>query len=424
MATALLALVSGGILAVDQVALAVPGALDQTFSRDGKVRIRTLERDYGMALAIDAYDRIVVAGRWRPGFGYDGKFEIVRLRPRGSLDTTFSRDGIRRINFGPDYDGPTDLAIQPDGKIIVAGWTYVHPHFHFAVARLNPNGALDATFGGDGKVTINFPWSSVDSAEGVAVQRDGKIVVVGSSDLKSSLARLWPRGGLDRTFGAGGLVVSEFAVTDSAKAVVPLRDGRLIVGGSDYVLRYLSDGTLDTSFGDGGRSVDPPGPAGCSDTVVQPDGKIVCSTYWINNDSSSKSIDVGVIRWRADGQPDATFGQGGAVSTNVEQAPTPDTGGSSEEAYGVALQRDGKIVIAGRVYSRYTPAYAGDGFLIIRYTSTGALDMAFGEGGIVRTLFTGYLDGATDVAIQSDGKIVAAGDTEDVDFAVTRYMSE
>lgn len=154
-------LAASGSLVAPSSALASPGAPDPDFSGDGKARISTYRTDWGEALAIDSYGRVVVAGSFEPGSAW-GKFQVVRLRPNGSRDRTFSGDGIRRLNFTDGYDAATSVALQRDGKIIVAGFSPRPGEYfgenRFALARLNPNGSLDGSFGGgDGKVVVNFP---------------------------------------------------------------------------------------------------------------------------------------------------------------------------------------------------------------------------------------------------------------------------
>ena len=152
------------------------------------------------------------------GRGWDNRFAVVRYNPGGRLDRTFSGDGVARVNFA-DWDSASDVAIQSDGKIVVVGWT-LDIWSSFAIVRFDPDRTLDTTFGDNGKVTTDFfPTSPYDTqaayANSVAIQEDGKIVVAGSVEIEEecgtkdfALARYNPDGTLDSTFGDGGLVMT------------------------------------------------------------------------------------------------------------------------------------------------------------------------------------------------------------------------
>jgi uncharacterized delta-60 repeat protein len=318
------------------------------------------------------------------------------------------------------------VAIQSDGRIVVVGRRYAYRRNGAAlveIGRLFPGGRIDRSFGADGHKEIDIPYSLEDAAESVAIQDDGKIVVGGEADDRGLLVRLRPGGRLDRTFGTRGWVLTK---PDSSRfeALALQRNGR-ILGATHRLVRYLPDGRPDPSFGDNGVAVDPVGPNtwGCSDIGIQRDRKIVCSSGFINDDPSSNSWDAAALRWTSAGVPDSTFGMDGVVTTGIELSPGPQQAGSQEEAFSVAVQADGKILTVGKTYSYATTGpYTRDSFLVVRYRPSGELDGSFGNGGVVRTQFTGYIDWADSVALQADGKIVVGGTASNSDLAVTRYL--
>ena len=245
------------------------------------------------------------------------------------------------------------LALQPGGAPLIRG---------------RRPGNLDPTFGSAGKVTTDFAGGS-DLAFGVALQPDGKIVAAGTATRGATifsdfaLARYNPDGSLDATFGSGGKVTTDFTGNfDQANAVALQPNGKIVAAGS------TGDGT---------------------------------------------SHDFALARYNPDGSLDATFGSGGKVIT--------DFTGGSDQAFGVALQPNGKIVAAGTAHTGTILEFA-----LVRYKKHGGLDPSFGSGGKVTTDFTGSNDVAGGVALQPDRKIVAVGHagTANSDFALARYLVE
>jgi uncharacterized delta-60 repeat protein len=344
----------------------------------------------------------------------------------GDLDPTFGGgDGKVTTDFR-DMDHADGVAIQPDGKIVVAGSAEGAGGRDFAVARYHPDGSLDPTFDGDGKVTSDFA-SSHDQAFAVALQTGGKIVVAGetfppSSDGAFALARYNSDGSLDATFSGDGKVSVNLAVgeNDAALAVVIQADGKIVTAGyvrrnladpsypADFALaRFNADGTPDLDFGVGGNVTtdiesDSDQAAG---VAIQADGRIVAAGPV---HVPSATVDFGLARYNTNGSLDDTFDGDGKVTTDF---------GSSDSAVGVAIHSDGRIVAAGFVL---IGSYFGFG--VARYNTNGSLDDTFDSDGKVTTDFG---DGASvnDVAIQGDGKIVAAGETSS-DFALVRYNTD
>jgi uncharacterized delta-60 repeat protein len=379
----------------------------------------------------------------------------VQAAPNG-LDSTFGGDGKVTTDFAGAPDRGRAVAIQPDGKLMVAGETVVprpgYPgfvQFDFALARYHADGTLDTTFDGDGKVNTDFgstcalegAFCGDDLAQAVALQPDGKIVVAGwtviasvqpdpktAFDTDFALARYNADGTLDTTFGGDGKVTTDIGRTpdplslsrDSATSVGIQADGRIVAAGwtvtetsGSALVRYNADGTLDPSFnGDG--IVTTADNALANGLALQADGRIVVAG------AAADTADFALARYTADGALDHTFGGDGKVSTDFAD-------GSDDAANAVAIQADGKIVAAGTGLNGGHGAGGGD-FALARYNVDGTLDPSFGGDGKVTTDFLDT-DGARAVAIQPDGRIVAAGGagartTLAGGFALARYNAD
>jgi uncharacterized delta-60 repeat protein len=344
----------------------------------------------------------------------------------GDLDPAFGGgDGRVTTDFG-DVDRADGVAVQADGKIVVAGSAGGRGGPDFAVARYNADGSLDPTFDGDGKVTTDFA-SSHDQGFAVALQADGKIVVAGEAflmDLDFALARYNTDGSLDPTFGGGdGKVSTDLGLSenDAALAVAIQADGKIVAAGyvrrelfhpnypEDFaVARFNADGSPDLDFGVGGNvTTDLESDSDVAYGVAfQADGKIVAVG---SIHVPSATTDFGLARYNTDGSLDTTFDGDGKLTTHF---------GVSDSAAAVALQGDGKIVAAGNVLIG-----SNFDFGLARYNTNGSLDTTFDGDGKVTTGFADS-DSANEVAIQGDGKIVAAGSASmsgDSEFALARY---
>jgi uncharacterized delta-60 repeat protein len=294
--------------------------------------------------------------------------------------------------------------MQPGGQVVVAG----DSGGNFALARYRPDGELDTAFGSAGRVLTDF--GGADSAQALVAQSDGSLVAAGRSDGDFALARYRSDGTLDTSFGTGGRVRTDFGGDDTVRALVVQPDGRLVAagysakpGGTDVVLaRYAADGTPDSSFGAAGRVVTDFGRDDFAEAlVIQPGDRLVIA--------GQSNGDFVLARYRDDGGLDTAFGNAGRVTTDF---------GAGDSAHALAVQADGRLVAAG--YSCVVRC----GFALARYGVDGDLDTAFGGDGRVTTDFGG--DGfARALAVQSDGKLVAAGYSYSVqtgwDFALARY---
>lgn len=350
----------------------------------------------------------------------------------GDLDLTFGAGGKVTTSFFDVGEEAHALAIQPDGKIVAAGYAFTPVlQSDFALARYNADGALDSSFGVGGKVTTDF-FGFFDQAFAVTIQPDGKIVAAGSASLDIrhvgfGMARYNSDGSLDASFGSGGKVITQFfGEGDGASAIAVLPGGKLLAAGSafhpgmlsDFALaRYNSDGSLDLSFGSGGKITTDFGGRDdlATSLVIQPGGKIVVAG---SSGVLAPAIDFALARYNPDGSLDTSFGTAGRVVTDFTS--------SNDQARGVALQPDGKIIAAGM-------AGVGSGrvgFGLARYDSNGSLDSSFGAGGKVTTDF-GCGAGGFAVLTQPDGKIIVSGSASLIcfpnpgsDFALARYHSD
>jgi uncharacterized delta-60 repeat protein/CSLREA domain-containing protein len=413
------------------VARAAPGDLDPTFDTDGRVTTDFGGSDYGRAVAIQPDGKIVVAGY------ASGDFALLRYNVDGSPDPTFGSGGKVTTDVAGSADKGYAVAIQPDGKIVVAGFSYVSGDYDFAVARYHgSDGSLDDTFGSGGTVTTDFDDHG-DYGYGLAIQPDGKIVVVGfgyvDSQYDFAMARYDTYGNLDDTFGSDGKVTTDFGLSEWGSAVAIQPDGKIVVAGltdldgdDDFaVARYQgNDGSLDDAFGSGGKVTTDF--AGDDDTAyavtIQPDGKIVVA----GESNVSGNNDFAVARYNGeDGSLDAAFdGDSGMPGYPGNGKVTTDFGGDDDTGNGVTIQPDGKIVAAG-----YAMLSGTSDFALARYNGEdGSLDTGFGTGGRVATTFGTDADEGTAVALQGT-KIVVTGFTAVTagsfpDVAVARYDSD
>lgn len=404
-----------------------------------------------LTAAVQPDGKIVAAGG--SGRAY---IKLVRYQSNGTLDTTFGNGGIVTTAFYDDYFDYTNfqqvaaIVIQPDGKILCAG-TAMHisnPNYNrydFALARYNPDGSLDNTFGTGGTVITDIFPNRADVVTSLGLQPDGKIVAAGFSGAYNTpqvasdfvTVRYNSNGSLDTTFGANGKVVTDFANdSDFATSLVIQLDGKLVVGGFAYgrtqnrlsfdfaLARYNPNGTLDPSFGNGGKilidlsntTANSPGDDLMFNMALQPDGKILCAGSGEPNRRANGS-DFLIARFNPSGSLDTTFGIGGKVTT--------DFNGTIDEGFSLALQPNGKFVVAGvangvaqitlapylavSASANNTQSPTLSDFAVARYNPDGSLDKSFGTGGKGETDIGGRLDAATKVLIIPNGNILALG---------------
>lgn len=389
---------------------AAPGSLDQGFGTGGKVLTPLAQGDaFVNAVAVQRDGKVVVVGRVGNGNGAD--VLVMRYTAEGRLDPAFGGGGVVVTDLNTSYDSGNAVLLQPDGKIVVGGSTSVRyrpesneTQSDFALVRYTPGGALDPSFGRGGKVATAIGQSH-DGAYAVALQPDGKIVLAGSTGGAGSddvaLSRYHPDGRLDAAFGQGGRVVTSLSPRDDAGSSVALQpDGRVVVAGRTSgsgedvaLLRYTAAGRPDPTFGQGGAAItDLGGSADAANAVaLQPDGKVlVAGSTWNGEDH-----DVALLRFGASGQLDPGFGTGGKAVTAI---------GSSQDLGVALLQPGNKIVVVGR-----TLGSSGFDVGVVQYAGPGAPDPGFGRGGKVSVSVGTGDDLASGAALQPGGKLIVAG---------------
>lgn len=396
-------------------AYATDGDLDPTFGHGGNVTTVFPGGSRATAVAMQADGKIVVVGEAAGSTG-TGEFAVGRYRRNGMLDASFGDGGIVTTPIRGGNDEARSVAIQGNGRIVVAG---TDSGERFALARYRTDGTLDTSFGGDGIVRTNFA-PGFDVAWDVAIQRDGKIVAVGAAGFGQTgfrLARYRSDGSLDPTFGDGGKVMTRYHGAN-ARAVVLQPNGRIVVAGYQpgglAIARYLPDGRLDRSFSGNGLLGDQTH-GGCVvwalDVALQTDGRIVVAGAY----------DVGAFglaRFNPDGRIDRTFGGDGVVRETVP-------GGFEQGASGLVIQADGRIVATGTAGPHESASTDISHFVLIRRLADGHRDRSFGTGGEVAT-FIGSGAGAAGSAADLQGRIVVVGQADTkagIGFAVARYLA-
>ena len=391
--------------------MATDGDLDGTFGVNGLVTTAFPVGSFATAVAVQADGRIVAAGA-AAGPSVTGEIAVARYEANGSLDGTFGDGGMVTTPIGVvGGDEARAVAIQGNGRIVVAGtdsWQ------RFAVLRYLPDGTLDPTFGGNGIVRTNFTPSN-DVAWDMAIQEDGKIVAVGAAGFGQTgfqLARYRHDGSLDPTFGDGGKVVTRYHGAN-ARATVVQPNGRIVVAGYQpgglALARYLSNGSLDRRFsGDG--MIEPVSRVWAQAVALQPDGRIVVA-------GDEDIFAFGLARFLPDGRLDRSFGGDGTIRQRVD--------GGEQGANGLVIQDDGRIVATGSS----GPHEGGDTtvsrFVLIRRLADGRRDTTFGVDGEVRTFFEEDAS-AHGSAVDPEGRIVVVGGEGEASidaFALARYIT-
>ena len=439
------------------------GSLDKNFGNQGKQTISILNSNaIAYSIAIQPDKKIVLAGYVsNPNNTYS--FITTRYKINGTADSSFNKIGVQILALASDMLIGNAVALQPDGKIVVAGYTLAGTNHNFAVARYNVDGSADNSFDGDGFLTtaiagrdayaggiviqnnkivvsgyaINAEGLSAyvvtryndngtpdasfnnngklegtyqqgfTSFNATAVQTDGKLITAGltfnGKDYDFAVVRYNINGSLDNTFNQTGIQITDFGTDDVANAIFIQTDGKIVVAGTSgnfngqfAVARYNPNGSSDLSFNNTGKAKLM---MGISDDlaglIVQQDGKIllVGSTF---KDANYDLSYFAIGRLNANGKPDKTFGTDGKQFINFES--------SSSFAAAVAGQKDGKVLIAGRVFS------AGkDKFAVARLNIDGSLDNSFSADGKQTNSFgdNDYFGQA--LAIEPNGKILLAG---------------
>jgi uncharacterized delta-60 repeat protein len=404
----------------------------------------------------------------------------VQAAKPGDLDPSFSRNGKVTTDLGA-VDGVNSVAIDARGRIVAGGYAYTatEDQYEFVLARYEPDGRLDRSFSGDGKLRTYFAALNSEAVKAVAIDSAGRIVAAGDSPDSSegfAVARYEPDGSLDRTFSGDGKATIAFGAREEQVGSMAFDpEGRIVIVGTvlDFsqangwqsfftLVRYRPDGSLDGSFGDGGVAMDSGSPFDEARSVAidSADRIVVAGLAAIGHGGGRYTSAVGLARYEPSGTLDGSFGTDGRVATGLWP------GGA--EANSLVLDSGGRMVVAGPRdpgtqpgwgLARYTPAGALDGsfslngrattrfgearavpysvatdsrerivaagvgggdFALARYRPSGALDPSFSANGKVRTHFRRGTSGARSIAIDSRDRIVAAG-SGGANFALARY---
>jgi uncharacterized delta-60 repeat protein len=408
-------------LPAQALARAAAGHLDRSFGGDGKVftKFPIERRARANSVAIDARGRIVAAGTDSARF-----FALARYKPNGHLDRSFGGDGRVRTKFGGHTQIANEVAIDTRGRIVAAGTaTNYGGDYVFALARYKPNGHLDRSFSGNGKAKTDF-GAGYASAYGVAIDSRDRIVAAGTTgdfpDEDFALARYRPNGSLDPSFSGNGRVTTDLGRTDTAGSLAIDSRGRIIAAGStallvpaseggnsesDFALvRYKHDGSVDSSFGTGGEVItDFGGFDGGGPVAIDSRGRIVAAGSTQAN-LNLRATRFALARYGRDGNLDHSFGTGGKATTDFRLR--------HDQAASVAIDSRGRIVAAG-----YTGSHPDYRFALARYGHHGTLDDSFSGNGKV----TKPRGSAFSAAIDSRDRIVAAGN-HGRRFALARYV--
>lgn len=391
------------VTAVSGTVMARPGTLDPSFSGDGIVITDLLAHDSGADVATGPGGTVIVAGT-RNRYGGNPDFAVVRYLSDGSLDTSFGGNGIAITPFTGDGTFAAALAVQDNGKIVVTGNSGAYADTSLTVVRYTAAGTLDTTFSGDGILTAKL-GSSHNWGSSLGIQKDGKILVAGTSwisDYDFVLLRLNDDGSLDSSFGVSGVVSLDLGAWDFCYAVALQGDGKIVLAGrtgtydSGYhmaLARFTSSGTLDASFGSSGTvttGVNSPYGAIVS-LALQQDGRIVGAGY--------SNGGLTVVRYDTTGALDNSFdGDGLAVTA------------SCNEARDIAIQPDGRIIVVAMQVAGYNQnlaivRYLSNGSLDRQFGSAGITVVDLGgdydwPGGVAlqgneRILVSGEAGGAT-----------------------------
>jgi uncharacterized delta-60 repeat protein len=407
---------------VGVVRLLPSGAPDPAFGNKGVVIGTdpgggTISWFNGMAVAVDpASGKVLVFADYGTTSGARAQ-EFFRWTSSGSPDTMFAYSAPPSGDFVASY---RSLAIDRAGNILVAGTNYAGGPSEFAVARYTSAGVLDGTFASNGVASIGFA-SNYNVAEGLAIDASGRVVLSGQCNIYGAnpelgLARLTDSGAPDTSFGSGSVTTTLPSGDEVgySPAVDPTT-GDLVVlastfNGLDFV-RYLPDGSLDTSFGGGSGRVPVQSPNGFypgapEQLTIDAAGHILLAGYVYNNGTGE---DFAVARYNADGSLDTTFGTNGVASI--------DLGFSSDDTpNGIATDAAGDILLTGYTYNTTNGHYDVG---VVRLLPDGAPDSTFGSGGVVVTdLGTGsgaYWNGyGESVAVDpTDGNVVVYASTSD-----------
>jgi uncharacterized delta-60 repeat protein len=408
------------------------GSLDSSFNIVGFYQHDFGFNDNPNDVKIQSDQKVVCTGVALSN-NYTGVLKVVRLKTDGTPDSTFGTNGIFSFLITYETYG-YESYIRNDGKIIVAGLaSEIFGYYDMLLLRLNPNGTLDSTFGVNGSKTVSFSPRD-DFAHAVDVQSDGKIVVSGTTmDTVNyynnpCMVRFNENGSLDSSFGTNGIFIypgiaednelTSIAVQSDGKIVAAGHFSNPLIGFNDFdvlLIRLDSTGALDSSFGNNGlvKTSINGGVDDCFGMEIDSSGNIFATGF--TTLPVTLTFDMILLKYDSTGTLDGNFGTGGVVTFNNSD---------EEVGYDLEIQPDHKIVIGGTSglsFSGPRPA------ALWRYLPNGSPDPSFGNNGFDTTMITPYFQDINSIALQADGKIVAACKTSSGtqnDFTVIRYFND
>ena len=395
--------------------------LDTHFGNDGIITTSIGENGaIGQSVLIQPDEKIIVGGySSNKGLYYD--FALVRYNADGSLDQSFGTEGKVMTDVGGFSDYGKALALQADGKILIAGSCTNGKNSDFALVRYNADGSLDLNFGKDGKV-ITAMGINNDYGKSIALQTDGKIIIAGGSDngfnYDFALIRYNTDGSIDNWFGKNGKAITDVGGgNDNGESITIDANGKIVVAGYAFnekdkdiaLLRYNSNGILDESFnGNGKITIDIDGAYDAGNAVrIQVDGKIVVAGYSFN----SYNYSFVLLKFDENGLPDNSFGLSGRITTSI--------GDEGATAKSLVLLSNGKIMVGG-----YTHNGSDYDFVLACYNADGTMDDTFNANGEITMPVDASNDYCNSVAIESNGIVLAGSSSKGSDetFTLARYI--
>lgn len=414
-----------------RTASAAPGDLDPGFDGDGKVTTNlgpSYSQEYVHKLLLQPDGKIVAVGYI--GDPVNPNFALTRYHAGGSLDATFGNGGIVISDFTGRKDVAYDAALQPDGKIVVVGDSRASqsPLSDFIVARYNSNGTLDTSFGSGGHVITEL--GGLDRARALVLQPDGKIVVGGGAGNTTqphpggnfALVRYHTNGDIDTSFGSNGIINTNLGGNDLVNGLALQPDGKLIAAGHSAfeneseraaLARYTAGGELDPSFSNGGEGSAVAQFFGFKNIILTPDNKILLSSGFTVLRLTNNGV--------GDGNIDYSFGTNGVASNSFP-------GAFAQGAGNIVLHTDGKIYAGGYFGTGINTQDEFD-FALVRFNGDGSTDTTFGNGnGRASADFNGFADLGHTMLVQPDGLIVIAGSADPpnnngTDFGLARFLN-
>jgi len=405
-------------------AFSEPSGFDRTFGTGGQLVTQIGAKAVVQAIAVQPDGKIVAVGQNAPPDEFTSTdFILARYEANGSLDTSFGTGGVVTTDVIGDFEYAADVLVQKaDGKIIVVGYVRpasMTPSSSWVVIRYNADGTRDNAFGTNGRAIITMFFSPVTTAYAAAFQPDGK-------DTALVLARLQPNGAIDNSFGELGKVIDlvNFYTEGFAVAVQP--DGKILAGGlacpdvnvnpkQSVVVRYTTTGGRDISFGQIGVVSVPLSTlsSAVKDISLQPDGKIVGAGF-ATPSGGNGTTDFAAFRLLSNGASDPSFGSDGKIILQM--------GDLNDTVEGLALQPDGKIVLTGTSSGSQNPL--GE-MAIVRLRPDGTPDTTFDTDGKLVIPAANAESNLTDLEIQPNGRIVGGGafaDDDESGFSLIRLL--